>query len=116
MKATRHAAIVLAVLLWCGNVNAVTIKTVPIGNPGNPADTRYLDWYHPNGFGSVAYEFNIGKTEITNAQYVEFLNAVSATDPYGVYNVNMGGTTWGGTVRNCSPAGCTYAVKAPALD
>src|SRR2546426_11997382 len=41
--------------------DAVTIDTVPIGNPGNAADTRY----DPAGFSSVASAYHIGKYEVT---------------------------------------------------
>ena len=36
--------------------------------------------------GAVDYAYNIGTYEVTNAQYVEFLNAVAKTDGYGLYN------------------------------
>jgi formylglycine-generating enzyme required for sulfatase activity len=62
----------------------IAIETVPIGNPGNPADTRYVNSAHPNGVGAVAYPFRIGKTEVTNAQYVAMLSAVAGSDPYGL--------------------------------
>ena len=39
----------------------IAIPTVRIGNPGNAADPT-------TGFGSVAYSYNIGSTEVTNAQ------------------------------------------------
>jgi formylglycine-generating enzyme required for sulfatase activity len=84
------------------------IHTVPIGNAGNPANG--------DGFGSVAYNFRISTTEITNAQYVEFLNAVAAADPYALYNTNMGAAWWGGIVRGGSAGSYTYSVKPPALD
>ncbi len=96
--------------------HAVTIATVPIGNPGNPADTRYIDIFHPNSVGSVAYPFRMGATEITNAQYKDFLNAVAASDPYGLYDASMGAFSWGGIVRSGSPGSYMYNVKAPALD
>ena len=41
--------------------------------------------YDVNGVGTVAYEFRMGKTEVTNAQYMEFLNAVAASDPFQRY-------------------------------
>jgi formylglycine-generating enzyme required for sulfatase activity len=94
---------------------AVTIPTVPIGNPGNPADTRYTDSHHPSGVGAVAYSFNIGTTEVTNAQYVEFLNAVAVTDTYGLYSTDMGSTTWAGIVRSGASGSYAYAVKPAAL-
>jgi formylglycine-generating enzyme required for sulfatase activity len=98
------------------SADAITIETVPIGNPGNAPDIRYIDEeFHPNGIGSVAYSFNIGATEVTNAQYVQFLNAVAASDPYGLYKTSMGSQPNGGIVRSGSPGNYSYAVKAPAL-
>jgi formylglycine-generating enzyme required for sulfatase activity len=95
--------------------HAVSIETVPIGNPGNPADTRYLGLDHPNGVGSVGYKFRMGETEVNNAQYVDFLNAVAASDPYGLYSISMGSSTLGGIVRSGATGSYSYAVKAPAL-
>jgi formylglycine-generating enzyme required for sulfatase activity len=88
---------------------AVTIDTVPIGNPGNAADLRYLDGDHPGGVGAVAYSFRIGATEITNTQYVEFLNAVAASDPYELWNEAMG------IARTGIDGSYTYAVKPPEV-
>lgn len=81
---------------------AVAIDTVLVGDAGNPSDP-----VSPAGnfhFGAVSYEYRIGKTEVTNAQYVEFLNAVAVTsDPYRLWpqlggisgTVGSGGTvTW----------------------
>lgn len=59
----------------------VAIETVPVGDPGNAADT--------NSFGSVDYEYRIGKFEVTIGQYAAFLNSVATSDPYGLYNTNM---------------------------
>ena len=69
----------------------VNIPTVPIGNPGNAADST--------GFGSVAYSYGIGRTEVTNAQYAEFLNNVAYDDPNGLYDGNMASST-GGITRS----------------
>jgi sulfatase modifying factor 1 len=113
MKSNLSLAILLA---WAISASAINIDTVPVGNPGNAPDTRYVDSQHAGGVGAVAYSFNVGTTEVTNAQYVAFLNAVAASDPYGLYNsVNMGSTTVG-VVRNGSPGSYVYAVKPPALD
>ena len=60
---------------------SVTIDWVSIGNAGNAADTT--------GYGAVAYEYKIGKYEVTNAQYGAFLNAKATTDSHGLYNTNM---------------------------
>ena len=61
---------------------AVTIETVPVGNTGNTADTRY----DSTGFGAVNYAYNIGKYEVTAGQYTAFLNAVGGVDTYALYN------------------------------
>jgi formylglycine-generating enzyme required for sulfatase activity len=92
-------------------VAAITIDTVPIGNPGNPADTRY----DPMGFGSVAYHFRIGKYEVTNAQYVEFLNGVdqTGTNSLALYDTNMTSDPNGGIDFNAGAAnGSKYEIKA----
>ncbi|MBY0313703.1 MAG: formylglycine-generating enzyme family protein [Phycisphaerales bacterium] len=81
---------------------SITIPTVPIGNPGNAADAS-------TGFGSVAYTYNIGTTEVTNEQYTAFLNAVAATDPNGLYNTSMAGPT-GGITRSGADGSYTYAT------
>jgi len=83
---------------------AVVIPTVPIGNVGNAADST------PNGpFGSVAYAYNIGSTEVTNAQYAEFLNAVAYDDTNSLYNANMAGS-FGGITRSGFIGAFTYAT------
>jgi formylglycine-generating enzyme len=63
-------------------VPPVTMVTVPVDNAGNAADTV-------TGFGNVGYDYRIGKYEVTAGQYTQFLNAVAATDTYGLYNGNM---------------------------
>ena len=77
----RVAAVAAMVLLAAGAAQAAIIDTVPVGNPGNAADTT--------GYGSVAYTYNIGKYDVTAGQYTAFLNAVAATDTYGLYNTSM---------------------------
>lgn len=42
-------------------------------------------------FGAVAYDYAISTFEITNAQYAEFLDAVAAHDPFGLYREEMAG-------------------------
>ncbi|NOS70091.1 MAG: SUMF1/EgtB/PvdO family nonheme iron enzyme [Verrucomicrobia bacterium] len=61
----------------------ITIDTVPVGNAGNAADPA-------TGLGSVSYDYGIGKYEVTLNQYTAFLNAVGATDTYGLWNSQMG--------------------------
>ncbi len=83
---------------------AISIPMVPVANPGNPADT--------NGFGSVAYSYNIGEYDVTAGQYTAFLNAVAATDPYSLYNSNMSTATNGnfacGITQSGSPGSYIY--------
>ncbi|CAK9078657.1 PEP-CTERM sorting domain-containing protein [Durusdinium trenchii] len=80
----------------------ITIDTVPIGNLGNSADTYGI------GLGAVSYAYNIGTTEVTNAQYAAFLNAKAASDPLGLYNTNMA-SGFGGISRSGSSGSYTYA-------
>jgi formylglycine-generating enzyme required for sulfatase activity len=58
---------------------------VTIGNPGNACDTQTQGC-----FGAIAYSYQIGKYEVTNAQYAAFLNAVADEDTHGLYNSEMG--------------------------
>ncbi len=93
------AAFVVAPL----TASAVTIPTVPVGNPGNANDTT--------GYGGVSYDYLVGTTEVSNAQYAEFLNAKAANDLLGLYNTSMG-SGYGGIARSGSSPSYTYAVIA----
>jgi len=95
----RMIVSVAAMALLAGMAHAgITIDMVTVGNPGNAPDTRY--W--TPGYGGVAYTYNIGKTEVTNAQYTVFLNAVAGLgDTYGLYYTDMAGT-YGGIDRSGS--------------
>jgi hypothetical protein len=75
---------ILAGLLSAAPAHAVTIDWVSVGDPGNPADTASNCL--AASCGSVGYEYSISKYEVTNAQYVEFLNAKAASDPLGLYD------------------------------
>jgi formylglycine-generating enzyme required for sulfatase activity len=61
----------------------ITIDMVTVGNPGNANDTGGTN------NGAVAYSYQIGKYDVTIAQYTAFLNAVAATDTYSLYNASM---------------------------
>jgi formylglycine-generating enzyme required for sulfatase activity len=87
--------------------HAVTIDWVPVGNPGNTADTTG----QPNPAGAVADAFRIMKFEFTNQQYTDFLNSVAATDTYSLYNANMGSNARGGITRSGASGSYTYAAK-----
>jgi len=67
------------------------IEMVTVGNPGNAVDPSDGDsgTGGTQNFGAVAYVFQIGKTEVTLTQYAAFLNAVAATDTFGLFNSSM---------------------------
>ena len=111
MKTWSLFGALVSSLLFTAFGYAVTIDTVPIGNPGNPGDTRY----DPTGVGSVGYGFRMARTEVTNAQYVEFLNAVAGADSYGVFFATGVQETLQGIVRSGSPGSYNYSVKPAAL-
>jgi formylglycine-generating enzyme required for sulfatase activity len=74
-----------------------------VGNAGNAADGTGLR-------GAVAYTYQIGKYNVTNCEYAEFLNAVAATDTHNLYRENMG-EPLGGISRSGSPGSYTYAAN-----
>ena len=85
--------------------SAVEIETVPVGNVGNAGDST--------GYGAVDYAYNIGKYEVTAGQYAEFLNAVAATDTYGLYNTSMWSSSYGCKIERSGASGSyTYSVAA----
>ncbi len=96
-----------------------SLETVPVGNPGNAGE---LSGQSAGGSGqdricgAVAYEYNIGKYEVTAGQYTEFLNAVAATDTYGLYNTSMADLTeetLGCNIQRGGSSGSyTYSVPA----
>ena len=93
---------------------AVTYDWVTVGNPGNAADTQVMN-DATTGYGVVADTYRIGKYEVTNAQYTEFLNTVDPTgaNPNGIYNANMGSNARGGIAFDSLAAnGSKYSVKA----
>jgi formylglycine-generating enzyme required for sulfatase activity len=124
MNARKMVGMVAAaVLLAAGGAIAVTIETVPVGNPGNAGE---LSGGGAGGggpdriCGAVSYTYNIGKYEVTAGQYTEFLNAVGGVDTYSLYNTIMSRTDYGsgitrsggGTVGNPY----TYSVASDFAD
>jgi formylglycine-generating enzyme required for sulfatase activity len=83
------------------------IEVVKVGNVGNAPDQDFGQ----GALGRVNYEFQIGKTEVTLAQYTAFLNAVAATDTHALCssalatNENIAGIAQNGTSGNF-----TYSV------
>jgi formylglycine-generating enzyme required for sulfatase activity len=94
LKVYRGGILVsFAGMVWAAGAPAVqaaiTIDTVHVADAGNPADV------YTNNYGSVGYDYDIGKYEVTSKQYTAFLNAVAATDTYGLYNPAMSGLIGG---------------------
>lgn len=98
-------SLLLGVLLVSFPAHAIDIGFVQIGDPSNPCDPQ-----SQGCFGSVDYTYQIGSVEITNSQYVEFLNAVAAVDPNFVYDPGMAHLgSGGGILRSGSPGSYTYS-------
>jgi sulfatase modifying factor 1 len=95
-----------------GTTTTVVIETATVGNPGNPGELsgEGAGGYGPDRIcGAVDYEYNIGKYEVTAGQYCAFLNAVAATDTYGLYNTNMDSSSYGCQItRNGTSGSYTY--------
>ena len=86
---------------------SITMDWVNVGNAGNAADTT--------GYGAVAYAYQIGKHEVTNAQYAAFLNAAdpNGANANGVYNALMGSNARGGiTYDSGAASGAKYTLRA----
>jgi len=93
MSGTKSCFVVLVVLLSPGIAQAeVIMELVPVGDPGNVADT------HGAGYGGVDYLYAMGKYEVTGAQYTEFLNSVAGVDTYGLYDSDMAIDFWGSEI------------------
>jgi formylglycine-generating enzyme required for sulfatase activity len=80
---------------------AAPMEWVTVANPNNAPDS--------SGFGSVSEVFRIGKFEVTNAQYVDFLNNVASTDPLELYDTKMADF---GIQRASTSNGFTYSLTA----
>ena len=78
-----------------------SLETVPAGNAGNVPDTRYVT----PGYGAVAYEYRIGKYEVTAGQYTEFLNKMAGVDSYQLYNAFMWSSGWGCKIERYAGSG-----------
>ena len=100
-------ACALLLFLLAESASAVTIDWVSVGGAGNTADTT--------GYGAVAQGYRISKTEVTNGQYTEFLNAKAAADPEALYNTSMG-SGFGGITRSGSSGSFTYSAIAGRTD
>ena len=110
MKLPKHTTAGLAFLagiaLSTPAFAVVSIDYVTVGNAENTADAT--------GFGRVDYAYQIGKYEVTNAQYTEFLNTAdpSGANANGIYNGNMGSDIRGGiTFTSGAASGAKYTIR-----
>jgi sulfatase modifying factor 1 len=90
------------------DARAVVIQWSPVRNAGNSNDPL-------TGVGAINYTYNIGKYDVTNSQYAEFLNAkdpmgVNALDLYsnGMSNAVLGGINF----SNSNADGAKYTLIA----
>lgn len=99
---------ILAILLPHKSTRAdVVLDIVSVGNLGNAADAT--------GFGSVAHRYDMGRFEVTNSQYTEFLNSVDpeAANALQLYNPFMSTSPSGGILRDAASAiGARYRLKS----
>jgi formylglycine-generating enzyme required for sulfatase activity len=109
MKSPKLLTLAASVVLITSASATVTIDWVTVGNAGNAADTADGDAFTTGvqRYGAVGYTYQIGKYEVTNAQYGAFLNAAAKTDSYGLYNSGMSDF---GITRGGSSGSYTYSV------
>jgi hypothetical protein len=110
----------------------VTLKTVKVGKPGNPAvgiepftDAIYRSCKEATGekeclmVGGVNYGYGIGQLEITVKQWVAFLNTAdpSGKDPHHLYESSESSSAWPkyGQINFSAGAGkgSHYSVASP---
>ena len=98
MRLMTLCVLVLLSVATASTRGEVSFEWVEVGDPGNPA--------HASGFGGVDRPFRIAKHEVTNAQYVAFLNAV---DPQGTNTRSL----WVDGVMNSGRGGIMQDTSRP---
>ena len=95
----------LALLAGPAAHGQVTFDWATVGNAGNAANTT--------GFGAVGYDYRMATTEVTNAQYTAFLNAVDLTgaNSLSLYNSQMAGN-FGGIENTGAADGARYVAQS----
>ncbi len=140
-----HSGLILILLYWSNSVSgadpAITPASQPIvkielchvGNPGNAPDPatavpaaepglpallgKLLNAQSGIDYGRVEYSYDIGKYDVTVAQYTAFLNAVARSNRHGLYKWQMGtmgnwsGLSTGAGIKQSGEAG-SYTYSA----
>jgi formylglycine-generating enzyme required for sulfatase activity len=93
-----------------------SLELVSVRDINNQTDTQVMQWGDgTTGYGSVGHAYNIGKYEVTAAQYTEFLNAVAADDTHELYSPYMDASfnIYGCNIKRSGVSGSyTYSVLA----
>ena len=84
---------------------------VTIGHAGNEDDT-VVDRFGQSS-GAVSYTYKLGRYEVTNEEYVKFLNAVdpAGEDVLSLYNIRMSSSIGGISKDTNAVSGATYVTK-----
>lgn len=112
------ALVILTLSCFCiatAHPAPVAFDWATVGDPGNVGEEQLSGLPHLQGiFGAVAYTYRISKTEVTNAQYTEFLNAVDplAANSLGLFNPNMEGTFGGIELQAANAVGTRFISQA----
>lgn len=96
------SATLAATVDFGSGLNQFSIEFVPIGNPGNAADTTGV----PNPAGSVGYAYNMGKYEISRDMILKASNAG------GLDLTLQDMTSWGGNGANQPATGVSWNEAA----
>lgn len=110
------------------NISSATglnMKFVPVTDPGNIADSGPLYILADNSYSLISFNnlgvedmfYRIGTYEITNSQYIKFLQAVAKVDDRKLYDSRMGTDETGGIQQIVlGPADYDYSLKANMAD
>lgn len=105
MRSKSILVLVMVVVLATSISQAVVIDWVTVGDAGNVDDDT--------GYGGVSDVYQIGKYEVTAGQYKDFLNAVAATDTYGLYDASMWSINLGCKIQQSGSSGSySYSVAS----
>jgi formylglycine-generating enzyme required for sulfatase activity len=109
MKIKPILSLLLLAALASSASASISIDYVSVGHAGNAADST--------GYGAVAYAYQIGKYEVTNAQYGAFLNAKGASNSGAIYNAGMAsyGITQTGSSGSFSYSVTTALANRPVV-